>query len=113
MSTEVFQGVLTRKTRKALTAADCLPPDEDRGSFSVVRSVAMNLGTLLSWMLCGLIVGVIARLLVRGWHRFGLLTTMVLGIVGSFVGGFLYWLTVGAPNEPFTLAGNAWHGWIV
>jgi uncharacterized membrane protein YeaQ/YmgE (transglycosylase-associated protein family) len=73
----------------------------------------MNLGTLLSWMLCGLIVGVIARLLVRGWHRFGLLTTMVLGIVGSFVGGFLYWLTVGAPNEPFTLAGNAWHGWVV
>jgi uncharacterized membrane protein YeaQ/YmgE (transglycosylase-associated protein family) len=29
------------------------------------------------------------------------------------VGGFFYWLAVGAPNEPFTLAGNAWHGWIV
>jgi uncharacterized membrane protein YeaQ/YmgE (transglycosylase-associated protein family) len=73
----------------------------------------MNAGMLLSWMVCGLIVGVIARLLVRGWHRFGLLTTMVLGIVGSFVGGFLYWLLMGASSEPFTLAGNAWHGWVV
>ena len=73
----------------------------------------MSIGTLLGWVVCGLIVGVIARLLVRRWHRFGLLTTMVLGIVGSLVGGFLYWVVMGAPNEPFTLSGNAWHGWIV
>jgi uncharacterized membrane protein YeaQ/YmgE (transglycosylase-associated protein family) len=38
---------------------------------------------------------------------------MVLGIIGSFVGGFLYWLLAGSPSEPFTLAGNAWHGWVV
>jgi uncharacterized membrane protein YeaQ/YmgE (transglycosylase-associated protein family) len=73
----------------------------------------MSVGTLLSWMVCGLIVGVIARLLVPSWHRFGLLKTMLLGIIGSFVGGFLYWLVMGMPNEPFTLSGNAWHGWIV
>ena len=73
----------------------------------------MSVPVLLSWIACGLMVGFIARLLVPGWHRFGLLRTMVLGLVGSLVGGFLYWLVVGAPNEPFTLAGNAWHGWIV
>jgi uncharacterized membrane protein YeaQ/YmgE (transglycosylase-associated protein family) len=73
----------------------------------------MNVGILLSWMLCGLIVGLIARLLVPGWRNMSLLLTMVLGIVGAVVGGFLYSLVEGAPSEPFSLSGNAWHGWIV
>jgi uncharacterized membrane protein YeaQ/YmgE (transglycosylase-associated protein family) len=37
----------------------------------------------------GLIVGLIARLLVPGRDDIGLLGTIALGIVGSFVGGFL------------------------
>jgi uncharacterized membrane protein YeaQ/YmgE (transglycosylase-associated protein family) len=37
----------------------------------------------------GLIVGLIARLLVPGRDDIGLLGTILLGIVGSFVGGFL------------------------
>jgi uncharacterized membrane protein YeaQ/YmgE (transglycosylase-associated protein family) len=43
----------------------------------------------------------------------GLLQTMGLGIVGAVVGGLLYSLDQGAPREPFSLSGNAWHGWIV
>lgn len=73
----------------------------------------MTAGSLLSWMLCGLIVGLVARLLVPGRHSMSLLLTMVLGIVGAVVGGLLYSLVQGAPSEPFSLAGNAWHGWIV
>jgi uncharacterized membrane protein YeaQ/YmgE (transglycosylase-associated protein family) len=73
----------------------------------------MSVGTILSWMLCGLVVGLIARLLVPGRRNMGLLLTMVLGIVGAVVGGFLYSLIQGAPSEPFSLSGNAWHGWIV
>jgi len=73
----------------------------------------MTVSTLLSWMLCGLIVGLIALLFVRGPLNMGLLLTMVLGIVGAIVGGFLYSLVQGAPSEPFSLSGNAWHGWIV
>ena len=73
----------------------------------------MSVGSLLSWMVCGLIVGLIARLLLPGRHSMGLLRTMVLGIVGAVVGGFLYALIQGAPREPLSLAGNAWHGWIV
>jgi uncharacterized membrane protein YeaQ/YmgE (transglycosylase-associated protein family) len=46
----------------------------------------MSVGMILSWMVCGLIVGLIAHLLVRGGQHLGLLLTMVLGIVGSFVG---------------------------
>ncbi len=73
----------------------------------------MSAGTLLSWALCGLIVGLIARLLVRGGQHLGLLLTMVLGIVGSLLGGFLYWFVQGTPGESFSLSGNAWHGWIM
>ena len=38
----------------------------------------------------GLVVGLIARLLVPGRDDIGLLGTILLGIVGSFVGGFLW-----------------------
>jgi uncharacterized membrane protein YeaQ/YmgE (transglycosylase-associated protein family) len=38
----------------------------------------------------GLIAGAVARLLVPGRDRMGLLGTILLGIVGSFVGGFLW-----------------------
>ena len=73
----------------------------------------MSVRTLLGWLVCGLIVGLIARLLVPGWHRFGLLRTIVLGILGSFLGGFLYWLVQRGPDEPFSLSGNAWQGWML
>ena len=38
----------------------------------------------------GLVVGLIARLLLPGRDDIGLLGTILLGIVGSFVGGFLW-----------------------
>jgi uncharacterized membrane protein YeaQ/YmgE (transglycosylase-associated protein family) len=40
-------------------------------------------------IIVGLIVGAIARLLLPGRDSIGILGTIVLGIVGSFVGGFL------------------------
>ena len=73
----------------------------------------MTLGTLISWMLCGLIVGLIARLLVPGRQHMSLVMTMLLGIVGAFVGGVLYSMFQGAPSDPFTLSGNAWQSWAV
>lgn len=73
----------------------------------------MTIGNFLSWMVCGLIVGLIARALVPGRQNMSLLLTMLLGIVGAVVGGFLYSLVQGAPSEPFSLSGNAWHGWVV
>ena len=41
-------------------------------------------------LVVGLIVGLLARLLVPGRDKIGLLGTILLGIVGSFVGGFLW-----------------------
>ena len=73
----------------------------------------MSVGTILSWMLCGLIVGLLARLLAPGRQSVSLLLTMVLGLVGAVMGVFLYSFVQGAPSDSFALSGNAWHGWIV
>ena len=45
--------------------------------------------TLIGFLILGIIAGALARLLVPGRDPMGLLGTMLLGIVGSFVGGFL------------------------
>ena len=40
-------------------------------------------------LIVGLIAGAIARLVVHGRDQMGVLGTMGLGVIGSFVGGFL------------------------
>lgn len=44
---------------------------------------------ILSWILWGLFVGAIARLLRKGRQPIGIAWTIILGVVGSLVGGFL------------------------
>lgn len=44
---------------------------------------------ILWWLLIGLVAGLIARLIVPGSDSMGILATIVLGLVGSLVGGFL------------------------
>jgi len=50
------------------------------------------LGLIISLIIIGLIAGAIARLLVPGRQDISILATIVLGIVGSFIGGFLGYL---------------------
>lgn len=45
---------------------------------------------LIGFLIVGLLAGAIARLLVPGRDPMGCLATMLLGIVGSYVGGTLY-----------------------
>ena len=60
------------------------------------------LWTILGLILIGLIAGLIARAVIPGKQSIGILMTIVLGIVGSFVGGFLGFLIFGAdPNGGF------------
>jgi uncharacterized membrane protein YeaQ/YmgE (transglycosylase-associated protein family) len=44
---------------------------------------------ILGWLLFGLIVGAIAKFLMPGRDPGGWIVTILLGIAGSFVGGFL------------------------
>jgi uncharacterized membrane protein YeaQ/YmgE (transglycosylase-associated protein family) len=58
--------------------------------------------SILGWILFGLIVGVIARLLVPGRDPMGWIATILLGIIGSVVGGLIaYALKLGTdPYQP-------------
>jgi len=47
------------------------------------------LGLIISLIIIGLIAGALARLLVPGRDPIGIGGTILLGIVGSFIGGFL------------------------
>ena len=44
---------------------------------------------LLWWLIIGLIAGGLARLIIPGTQPMGLLMTMILGLVGSVVGGLI------------------------
>ncbi|MBP2680609.1 MAG: putative transglycosylase associated protein YeaQ [Candidatus Krumholzibacteriota bacterium] len=44
---------------------------------------------ILSWILMGLIVGVLAKWIMPGKDPGGIIITILLGIVGAFVGGFI------------------------
>jgi uncharacterized membrane protein YeaQ/YmgE (transglycosylase-associated protein family) len=48
--------------------------------------------SIIAWLLVGLAAGAIARLLVPGRDRLGFGGTLLLGLVGSLIGGFLGWL---------------------
>ena len=48
-----------------------------------------DIGSILGYILVGLIVGLVARLLVPGRDSVGLLGTLVIGVVGAVLGGWL------------------------
>ncbi|HEU4692277.1 MAG TPA: GlsB/YeaQ/YmgE family stress response membrane protein [Vicinamibacterales bacterium] len=45
--------------------------------------------SILGWMLFGLIVGIIAKLVMPGRDPGGIFVTMLIGIVGAVLGGFI------------------------
>lgn len=53
------------------------------------------LGFVITMIIVGAIAGFLARLIVPGRDPMGVVATIVLGIVGSFIGGFLGWLLFG------------------
>jgi uncharacterized membrane protein YeaQ/YmgE (transglycosylase-associated protein family) len=50
------------------------------------------LGMVISLLIIGLVAGAAARLLIPGKQDIGVVMTIVVGVVGSFVGGFLGYL---------------------
>ena len=56
----------------------------------------VDIMNILAWIVLGLIAGAIAKALFPGHQGGGILGTMILGIVGAFVGGSLFsFLTTG------------------
>ncbi len=62
---------------------------------------------IIYFLIVGLVVGVLARLLMPGPDPIGILGTIVVGCVGALIGGYL-WTALFGPNE-----GVAWIGSIL
>jgi uncharacterized membrane protein YeaQ/YmgE (transglycosylase-associated protein family) len=45
--------------------------------------------SIIGWILFGLIVGVVAKLIMPGPDPGGMILTILLGIVGALIGGFI------------------------
>jgi uncharacterized membrane protein YeaQ/YmgE (transglycosylase-associated protein family) len=60
---------------------------------------------ILAWIAFGLVVGLIARALMPGSQKMGLIWTTLLGIVGSFAGGTIANLLVGQRADTLAPAG--------
>jgi uncharacterized membrane protein YeaQ/YmgE (transglycosylase-associated protein family) len=52
-------------------------------------TVTFNLGSLVTAIIVGLLAGFLASLLVRG-RSYGLLGSLVLGVLGAIVGNFIF-----------------------
>jgi uncharacterized membrane protein YeaQ/YmgE (transglycosylase-associated protein family) len=51
-------------------------------------TISFSPAQVITWLIIGLIAGFLASLLVRG-RRFGTLGSIVLGLIGAVIGGFL------------------------
>ena len=63
------------------------------------------IGNFIGWCVFGLIAGAIARLLSPGRDPLGCLGTILLGVAGSFAGGFLGRLIFGESGDGIYPAG--------
>jgi uncharacterized membrane protein YeaQ/YmgE (transglycosylase-associated protein family) len=61
------------------------------------------LTAIIGWTFFGLIAGAIARLIVPGRQPLGCLGTILLGVTGSLIGGFVSWLIFG--GDPLQASG--------
>ena len=71
------------------------------------------LGFLLYMLVVGIIAGFLARLLVPGRDPMGFFATVALGIVGSFIGGFLGYVLFGKDLDEGALQASGIIGSII
>src|SRR5216110_2874703 len=66
---------------------------------TVARKLGGNRINIIGWLVFGLIVGAIAKFLMPGRDPGGWIVTILLGIAGSFVGGFLATTLLGRQEQ--------------
>ena len=71
------------------------------------------LGFIIVMVIVGAIAGFVARFLVPGRDPMGVGTTILLGIVGSFIGGFLGWAIFGKDLDEGALQASGIIGSII
>ena len=57
--------------------------------FLAANDSSVDIGSILGYIVVGLIVGIIARFLLPGRDPMGLIATIILGILGAVIGGWV------------------------
>lgn len=65
----------------------------------------MTLGSIIAWIVLGLLAGAIAKFLMPGSDPGGWIVTILIGIAGAFVGGWLGQTLFGVGTTAFSFAG--------
>lgn len=74
----------------------------------MVAQLDLSIGSILIYLLAGLVIGLIARLIMPGRQRMSLIVTMLIGAVAAILGGIAWQAIFGEGNE-----GIAWIGSII
>ena len=64
--------------------------------------MTLTLSVIIVWLLIGLVIGGLARLLVPGRQHIGILLTILIGIVAALVGGIVTTAILGAGHTVIT-----------
>ena len=63
----------------------------------------MSIGAIIGWIIIGLIAGALGKLIMPGDDPGGIIVTILIGIAGAFVGGFVFSIFVGTGMTGFNL----------
>jgi uncharacterized membrane protein YeaQ/YmgE (transglycosylase-associated protein family) len=64
--------------------------------------MTLTLSVIIAWLLIGLVIGGLARLLVPGRQHMGILLTILVGIVAALLGGIVTTAILGAGHTVIT-----------
>src|SRR6202161_1330375 len=64
--------------------------------------MTITVSVIIVWLLIGLVIGALARLLVPGRQHIGIIMTILIGIVAAIVGGFITTAIIGAGHTIIT-----------
>jgi uncharacterized membrane protein YeaQ/YmgE (transglycosylase-associated protein family) len=64
--------------------------------------MTLTVSVIIVWLVIGLVIGGLARLLVPGRQHIGLLMTMLIGIVAAVLGGIITTAVLGAGHTVIT-----------
>jgi len=64
--------------------------------------MTLTVSVVIVWLVIGLVIGALARLLVPGRQHIGLVMTILIGVVAALVGGLLTTAIIGAGHTVIT-----------
>jgi uncharacterized membrane protein YeaQ/YmgE (transglycosylase-associated protein family) len=64
--------------------------------------MTLTASVIIAWLLIGLVIGALARLLVPGRQHIGIILTILIGIVAALVGGIITTAILGAGHAAIT-----------